>query len=662
MGIKNLNSIIKRYNKNNEANLKFDHLVVDGSNIICAYLNIVKKNMKDEYYVDSFTCYKIDFVKQTKYLIVNCVELIISELNKFITRYDIGTIWFISDPAKTKYKIDIDKFRLFDKELFEEEYAKYINEEEQEETTKDNKKDINEERKKERIIINNIKDDEQTKRTQSRNTNYSKAKKIFEELEERENIKKYLSNKRFDIDIFTDIYKQSYGYEISNYVMTLIDIIRHILTIVSIGSVYKSDEKILHDVCGKVKAKINFIDSKDEADIVIKNVCKIISEIYDDNKILMISRDTDYGILLADIETVYISDLHTYNGKDLCNPFSLWNTFFKPLTDKYDNVNINDYIIRLSAMFGNDYTNKVAICCIPKADEIKDNFNAKVLSLFDMDSDEYFKTSTNISKIITFIRNQKEIIKLVKDVEKEIINISEKYDDENIREHLIRNERQKLLLTCEEFDKYIKRFAYTEINIKNVNKQYYKKYMYSVCIYSNYQYFNNFDANNKIKFDAPVLDKINNNLHNKFNTLYSFKYNKNPLKILKHAKEISDVKEYYKLIDIDNICADFNDNEEITINKTDEEQREEENENENKKETSEGNEDENDENDDETSEDEYDKYINEFYASDNDENENKNDNEHKNNKTYNKQKKTKVNKNEDELNSDYDDYFAQMSN
>ena len=31
--------------------------------------------MKDEYYVDSFTGYKIDFIKQTKYLIVNCVEL-----------------------------------------------------------------------------------------------------------------------------------------------------------------------------------------------------------------------------------------------------------------------------------------------------------------------------------------------------------------------------------------------------------------------------------------------------------------------------------------------------------------------------------------------------------------------------------------------------------
>jgi len=105
-------------------------------------------------------------------------------------------------------------------------------------------------------------------------------------------------------------------------------------------------------------ARIQIIDAKCEADLVIKNVASLNSE----EITLIWSRDLDYYVLFADMENVYITE--SFDCVEIYNPHKCWvSALGKDIT--------YDYIIRLAPLFGNDYTAKQKILSADKIDDIK---------------------------------------------------------------------------------------------------------------------------------------------------------------------------------------------------------------------------------------------------------------------------------------------------
>jgi hypothetical protein len=99
---------------------------------------------------------------------------------------------------------------------------------------------------------------------------------------------------------------------------------------------------------------VRFIQSIDEADLVIKNIGE--NETNKGNDVLVSSADTDYFVLFANNEKVWVT--LNYPNSPIYHPVTQW---IYNLTDHKNNetlVNKNkiyDYVIRFAALFGNDY-------------------------------------------------------------------------------------------------------------------------------------------------------------------------------------------------------------------------------------------------------------------------------------------------------------------
>lgn len=120
---------------------------------------------------------------------------------------------------------------------------------------------------------------------------------------------------------------------------------------------------------------LHVIKAEDEADLVIKNIgeqsTKSFTRVEGDEtitiqpKTIICSADTDYFILFSGNPNIYITGLHAYDK--VFSPIEQWRLAFTIVYDDgtecqmISDAKIFDYVIRLAPLFGNDYNRQMVI-------------------------------------------------------------------------------------------------------------------------------------------------------------------------------------------------------------------------------------------------------------------------------------------------------------
>lgn len=511
MGIKDFNNLLRNSKKSHIKLLDAKNIVFDGNNMICNCLSSAIKDLQSNYKKGQF--YIIDVVQQTKYILNIAYKNIINNVKRFADYYNADYVWFVTDPRHTRYEFkDIEHINTIDKDvLMEYYYGTTTNEEEEKE-----------DKAKVKNIIMNIKETTQSNRQkitkQSRDSLTARLNNLRE---------KYKDYEGLDIDKYIEIVRQSSLYDIQNFQFYLLDDVKNALASrsgVSFGFISEDDiDDLNKNVPYTEKFKWYFINSTDEADMVIKNICKRISLFYPEDSLLMISTDTDYSVLLSDIPNAYIwNGLHVNSRESiLYNPYSLWTDIFEDIINENPEVDINEYIIRLSPLFGNDYTVDFLISL--KSTNKNGTLEENILSIFDTDAPNNF---SKLSKAYGF---------------KEYIDNNYKYGG---------------LIPFTDFDKLLKGYCNSEYS--KVPSTFYKRYVWSVTLYMNYRLFDNFKANTKL---YQALNKISMTIQAKYiksehPALYTFAYSTDPIAMVKSAKKIENVLSYYASIDYKKLNAE----------------------------------------------------------------------------------------------------------
>jgi len=210
-------------------------------------------------------------------------------------------------------------------------------------------------------------------------------------------------------------------------------------TFKEVRELLRMGDYVIHEVYRQL-SDYNFkiIKAIDEADLVIKNIA---SQYPEDKQILVLSMDTDYNVLFGFNQNVDTCSLMSHNTY---NPFKCWNALFKgsPAFDY-------DHVVRLAPLFGNDYTVKESLVNAV-------NFN-DVLKLYEGDFEDLV-ADTNRKKITKFI----------------------KYITLEARDKIRYDENG--LLSLDSLDDMLFKW----------NPNYFKKYMLSNIIYTNWQMFNHY--------------------------------------------------------------------------------------------------------------------------------------------------------------------------
>lgn len=220
----------------------------------------------------------------------------------------------------------------------------------------------------------------------------------------------------------------------------LIAIFHQSFTFVETRELLRMSTYIIKEVYRQM-SEYNFkvINAIDEADLVIKNIAAQYS---DDKQILVLSMDTDYNVLFGYNLNVDTCSLMSHN---VYNPYKCWLSLFKG-SSSFD----YDHIIRLAPLFGNDYTVKESLVSSVNFDDILKLYEANITELLE---------GGRTKKITKFIR---------------AIN-------EHARDKFRTNEDG--LLSLDSLDDML----YTW------NPNYFKKYMLSNIIYTNWQMFNRYE-------------------------------------------------------------------------------------------------------------------------------------------------------------------------
>ena len=403
MGIKNLNILMNNYSSKIKPPKDFHYMVIDGNNLIISYLSSAMSVMASD----------INIAEQTNFILKYCYTMIIEEMDKFVKRYNIKEIWIVFDPNKRiKYNIDPKIFNIIDKDVFNNEEP----------------------------FILNAKDDEHIKREKSRNNS---VKQIDDD------------NKR-----------ELYGYRNINILHKLLRTIQKALVglsrfILNVNILDEDKDYLNKSITPKEEYKLYIAKSENnEADFIIKNLCEDFSILHNNENILVVSKDTDYKVLLCNLENVWVSDLRVYNSNSIINPHNVWKKFFEPLK----NINEDDIfenVIRLAPLFGNDYTASCgSIITISDKDKNNDDMNLPILMLFDPSIHYSINTRTNLGKFLS------------------------SYD---------------YSLSLDE-------------NVKHFNKNFYNYYIQSVLLYSNYKFFREFKISTKKFTFQESLEFIYSNI------------------------------------------------------------------------------------------------------------------------------------------------------
>ena len=408
MGITDLNTIMKIKGMEVKKD-HFDNIIFDGSFILINTLSSVYKKLKDE---NKLNMTKWDTINQNllyqmKYIIENCVNQIVKTINEFDKRYKPETIYFVVDP---KNKID---YTINESLYIPNEFKEYL---------------LNE--------LKNDKDLEKLK-LQEQESRKQRASKISDILKKCEEIE--------DIDL-KNIYRQSNHFNEMASLTHLIRIINKYLVIKWRNS------------------NVKFIQSIDEADLVIKNIGE---ELTNKNKdVLVISADTDYFVLFSANERIWVSLNHAY--APIFHPTTQWLHALTESKSKdilIEKENIYDYAIRFAALFGNDYHRTVII----SAKDITNTICNRIISPSLMNS-EHGEPHHN-SNIYKLYSKEKALY--------------EKYSEP---------------VLPEELDVIIKDFM-------SKNEKYdFRKYLLSMVVYKNWNRFNRYEEK-EVDFDIESMEK-----------------------------------------------------------------------------------------------------------------------------------------------------------
>ena len=484
MGIKNLKYLFKTI-KCTDVPKAFHTMVVDGNNLIVTFLFSAKSKIEKDYTLNDWQGFSIDIVKQTRLILLETYKMIINELNKFVKRYALNDIWIVFDPTKNmRYNIMLDKFNLVDRSYFD--------------TLEHDEKNV---------ISLNLKEEEHKKREQSRNTSKDKIHTTITRISNSEYFKSF-----GDIDLTTEIYKQSFGYNDMTLLHKLSRMIQKALiskSRFSLGVNFndESEDYINANITDNLSCKLYTVRAKDEADLVIKNICNDIDIITGgNNKILVMSKDTDYKVLFSDSPNIYITDLRC-DPQQIFHPYSAWREVL-PAQLVETHHNIYDYTIRLAPIFGNDYTIGHGIINLSETTNGIEQLNAMLTSKLTGIS----KRSTLYKFINSFVRSD-------------------------------------VILTIEEIDNHIKSF---------MEQTYYHRYLQSVVIYKNFTYFSNYEiSTKKFNFDANLDFVYNNILQPAFENIYEFE-STSAKELIANATKLKDFKEsFYTKQSIDNAYFDW---------------------------------------------------------------------------------------------------------
>ena len=334
MGIINLNQIAKEAKV---YNIKANTAIIDGSNLIYIYLCTASKCLKDPLSYRNYNVNIIDVeIEQQIYSIVEQALLSLIRYTYFLYGQltNERNIIFVFDPYKEpKYIINR---KIFTEETIENiEEINNIKIEEEYEMKKDERK----KRAEHKIVdVDSLISKELDKLVKINNSDVNNEVLTINEITQLLNISdmnKIKDNNLFQnpkmLNKLTAFIIKEFLYICNKYDKTDFEFTRY---------------NILNKLSNNVSSHIHFIQAISEADLVITDLAGIFN--YD--KVVVCSRDTDYFILLSDIPNVYKSDIFVGN-------YYLVSEMWKQLSE---NITYED-IIAIATLSGSDYTNKDSI-------------------------------------------------------------------------------------------------------------------------------------------------------------------------------------------------------------------------------------------------------------------------------------------------------------
>lgn len=334
MGIINLNQIAKDAKV---YDIKANTAIIDGSNLIYIYLCTASKCLKDPLSYRNYNVNIIDVeIEQQIYTIVEQALLSLIRYTYFLygKLTNERNIIFVFDPYKEpKYIIN---HKIFTEETIENiEEINNIKIEEEYEMKKDERK----KRAEHKVVdVDSLISKELDKLVKINNSDVNNEVLTINEITQLLNISdmnKIKDNNLFQnpkmLNKLTAFIIKEFLYICNKYDKTDFEFTRY---------------NILNKLSNNVSSHIHFIQAISEADLVITDLAGIFN--YD--KVVVCSRDTDYFILLSDIPNVYKSDIFVGN-------YYLVSEIWKQLSE---NITYED-IIAIATLSGSDYTNKDSI-------------------------------------------------------------------------------------------------------------------------------------------------------------------------------------------------------------------------------------------------------------------------------------------------------------
>lgn len=512
MGCGKVNKLLGPYIFNNlETKKKFKHVIIDIDNIVGTFIDKAKIDMIHEHYIQTLRIFNIDFVQQTIYLVEHTYKYIVNYINDIIKLYNVKNIYYVADSSSKKFKIDAEIFNIFDAEEDIETKQVHL----KDETLK-------------------IRREKNEKTKQIMNTSMEFYNDVL-------NLNEILQNNNITEDKFKDIYKNVFGYSDRSLLcvstrLILYMIINNVNYRIKMN-INDNDENIFNDIIKSLHVSENvkqeYYLSKSEGDIELKNIAKNISLMNNEEDILILSNDSDFKILFTDMGNIYLkyyltctNNVNTNNtntnnnqvnanknqninkANSVFNVQRVWKAFLKPIYNIIDINNLFEYSIRISAILGNDYTANI---------------------------NRYLKIDNN-NKFNAFFRL---IHKNDNDFENVETNIGYK---RNNNENSKRNNNNKNKLSYIELDGFI----------KENNAELYKKYIYSIVTYNNFELFNDYETLNYCYFNVyeEMQRRIKKHYIKNKHNIYSIMLNKTQEKtefetVEERAEYVRNLKIYY---------------------------------------------------------------------------------------------------------------------
>lgn len=329
----------------------------------------------------------------------------------------------------------------------------------------------------------------------------------------------------------------------------------------NVGNYLKLIPIILHNVMKNVD-NITFIQAISEADFVIKN----LANIYNDHPVLIMSEDTDYILLLSDIENVYKTSIKV--KQPIYYPYEFWKEII--------NEQISyDKLIYITTLMGNDYVGHKTFLTMDTKNNEKNINKIKGLCNIDNHLNDDIKNSAmkKIKPILTDFKPNG--FSTIKDYENIFNKLDEEYNNAiliynswiyNFNYNIIIYEKnsfetllENILNKYKQTFKFIIKFDKSDLD-NNIKINF--KNTLNIFIYKIKYTLNNLNVNyiklNKFKLEL-LLYLSNNCLKNKLQQIENketfIEFLNTDLSHLSKFEYITNFKEYYDIIDEEhNLC------------------------------------------------------------------------------------------------------------